>query len=116
MSTETRMAVYPVTGEKYPIELPTSEVVKQEILKLDYPPDGIKMIEATRRLEEKFELSEEQKTAKTKRGERYLDFFHYEVVVPQFERLVKEGKLKQPGGKGKPYLCSLSQHTSTTPC
>ena len=106
MSKATKMAVDPTTGKRYLVELPTSEVVKQEILKLDYPPNGIKMIEATRRLEEKFELSEEQKTAKTKRGERYLDFFHYEVVVPQFERLVKEGKLKQPGGKGKPYVLS----------
>ncbi len=104
MNRATKMAVDPTTGKRYPIELPISEEVKQEILELDYPPDGIMMIEATRRLEEKFELSEEQKAAKTKRGERYLGFFHYEVVVHQFERLVKEGKLKQPGGKGKPYV------------
>ena len=106
MSTETRMAVYPVTGEKYPIEFPTSEVVKQEILQLDYPPDGITIIEATRRLEEKFKLSDEQKAAKMKRGERYLGFFHYEVVGREFERLLREEKLRQPGGRGTPYILS----------
>ncbi len=100
------MAIDPTTGQKYVIELPDSEAVKQEILKLDYPPDGITMIDATRRLEEKFELSEEQKAAQTKRGERYLGFFHYEVVVPEFKKLLNEGKLKQPGGKGKPYVLS----------
>ena len=106
MKTEKRMAVDPITEQKYEIELPASEVVKQEILKLDYPSDGIKMIEATRRLEEKFELSEEQKAAQTKRGERYLGFFHYEVVVPEFTKLLNEGKLEQPGGKGEPYVLS----------
>ncbi len=104
MSTETKMVVDPVTEEKYPIELPTSEAVKQGILKLDYPPDGIMMIEATRRLEKKFQLSDKQKAAQTKRGPRYLSFFHYEVVVPAFNKLLREGKLKQPGGRGKPYV------------
>ena len=33
MRTETKMAVDPTTGEKYAIELPDSEGVKQEILK-----------------------------------------------------------------------------------
>ena len=106
MSTKTKMAVDPTTGEKYVIELPDSETVKQGILKLDYPPDGITIIEATRRLEEKFKLSDEQKAAKTKRGARYLGFFHYEVVVPEFKKLLEEGKLQQPGGRRKPYVLS----------
>ena len=106
MKRETKIAVDPTTGQKYTIELPASEVVKQELLELDYPSDGITIIEATRRLEEKFKLSDKQKAAKTKRGERYLGFFHYEVVVPEFKKLLKEGKLEQPGGKGKPYVLS----------
>ena len=106
MKTEKRMAVDPTTEQKYEIELPTSEAVKQGILKLDYPSDEITIIEATRRLEEKFKLSDEQKAAKTKRGERYLGFFHYEVVVPEFKKLLEEGKLQQPGGRGKPYVLS----------
>ena len=104
MKTEKRMAVDPTTEQKYEIELPTSEAVKQEILKLDYPDHGITIKEATEKLAEKFGLSDEQKAAKTKRGKRYLGFFHYEVVGSEFERLLGEGKLKQPGGRGKPYV------------
>ena len=104
MKTEKRMAVDPTTEQKYEIELPTSEAVKQEILKLDYPDHGITIKEATQKLAEKFGLSDEQKAAKTKRGKRYLGFFHYEVVGSEFERLLGEGKLKQPGGRGKPYV------------
>ena len=106
MKTEKRVAVDPITEEKYEIELPTSEAVKQEILQLDYPPRGITRVEATQKLAEKFKLSDEQKAAKTKRGERFLGFFHYEVVGAEFDRLLREGKLKQPGGKGKPYVLS----------
>ncbi len=106
MKTEKRIAVDPTTEQRYEIELPTSEAVKQEILKLDYPSNGITIKEATEKLAEKFGLSDEQKAAQTKRGERYLGFFHYEVVGPEFERLLSEGKLKQPEGRGKPYVLS----------
>ena len=106
MTREKRMSVDSTTGEKYEIELPNSEAVKQEILKLDYPTHGITKKEATEKLAEKFELSDEQKAAKTKRGERYLGFFHYEVVGREFERLLREGKLKQPEGRRKPYVLS----------
>ena len=109
MSAERKIAVNPTTGERYPIELPASEVVKQEILKLDFPSDGITIKEATQKLAEKFKLSDEQREAKTKRGKRYLGFFHYEVVGAEFGRLLKEGKLEQPEGKGKPYVLSDSR-------
>jgi len=100
------MVVDPTTGEKYEIELPTLEVVKQEILQLDYPNQGITIKEATEKLVEKFGLSDEQREAQTKRGKRYLGFFHYEVVGTAFKKLLKEGKLKQPGGRRKPYVLS----------
>lgn len=104
MSTKTKMAVDPTTGQKYLIELPASEAVKQEILKLDYPTHGITKKQATEKLAEKFKLSDEQKAAQTKRGKRYLGLFHYEVVGAEFERLLREGKLKQLGGRRKPYV------------
>jgi restriction endonuclease Mrr len=106
MSTETKMAVDSTTGKKYPIELPASEVVKQEILKLDYPFHGITIKEATEKLAEKFGLSDEERKAQTKRGKRYLGLFHYEVVGPGFKKLLNEGKLEQPEGSGKPYILS----------
>lgn len=100
------MAIDPTTGQKYAIELPDSEMVKQEILKLDYPSNGITIKEATEKLAEKFGLSDEQIAAKTKRGERYLGFFHYEVVGTEFKKLLKDGELQQPEGRGKPYVLS----------
>ena len=107
-NTETKIVRDPTTKEKRIMELPDSETVKQAILKLDFPTDGITIKEATEKLAEKFNLSDEQKAAKTKRGERYLGFFHYEVVGNEFKNLLKEGKLKQPKGKGKPYVLSGS--------
>ena len=115
MKTETKMAVDPTTGKKYAIELPDSEAVKQEILKLNYPTHGITIKEATEKLAEKFDLSDQEREAQTKRGERYLGFFHYEVVVPAFNGLLKEGKLEQPEGKGKPYVLSEKEGFSTPP-
>ena len=115
MRTETKTAVDPNTGQKYAIELPDSKVVEQEILKLDYLPDGITIVEATQTLKEKLELSDEQKEAKTKRGQRYLGFFHYEVVVPAFNKLLREGKLEQPEGRGKPYVLSGRRSPTSPP-
>ena len=115
MRTKTKIAVDPTTEEKYAIELPDSEVVKQEILKLDFPSDGITIKKATEKLSQKFELSDEQEAAKTKRGKRYLGCFHYEVVVPAFGSLLKEGRLKQPEGKRKPYVLSDDPAPSPPP-
>ncbi len=112
MSRKAKMAVDPTTGQAYSIELPDSEAVRQEILKLDYPPDGITIKEATQKLAEKFRLSDEEIKAQTKRGTRYLGFFHYEVVGTEFKRLLKEGKLEQPEGKGKPYVLSRKEPPS----
>ena len=75
MKREKRMAVDSTTGEKYEIELPTSEVVKQDILKLDYPIHGITIKEATEKLVEKFGLSDEQKAAKQREVSDIWAFF-----------------------------------------
>ena len=107
-NTETKIVRDPTTREKRIMELPDSETVKQAILKLDFPPDGITIKEAAEKLAEKFNLSDEQKVAQTKRGKRYLGFFHYEVVGTEFKKLLKEGKLEQPQGKRKPYVLSGS--------
>ncbi len=104
MNTETKIAVDRTTGKQYPIEFPTSDIVEQEILELNYSPDGITKREATQRLSEKLGLSDEQKVAVRKQGERYLSIFHYGVVTPAFDKLVREGKLEQPEGSHKPYV------------
>ena len=103
MKTVTRTAINPTTGNKYEIELPTPEIVREAILELDYPPDGIRIISATQLLSDKFQLTDEQRKALQKRGNKYLDLFRYSIVAPAFKYLLTKGQLKQPGGKGKPY-------------
>ena len=96
-----KKAVNPDTGQSYPIELPAPEVVKQAILELEYPAEGIRVVTATENLAEKFQLSDEQKGAKNSSN---LNVFRYDVVAPQFKRLLQEGKLEQPDGPRTPYF------------
>ena len=101
MKTVTKVAVNPDTDQQYWIEMPGPEPVRQAILELEYPPDGIRVVIATQRLAEKFRLSDEQKHAKNRSN---LNVFRYDVVAPQFKRLLGEGKLVQPEGPKTPYF------------
>ena len=105
MKNETRVIVNPDTWQRYTIELPASEVIRQAILELEYPPDGIRVVHATERLAEQFQLSEKQKQAKNRSN---LNVFRYSVVAPQFKRLLREGKLEQPKGPKTPYFLAES--------
>ena len=96
-----KSAVNPDTGIEENIKLPASEPVRQMILELDYPDDGIRVVVATEALAGKFQLSDEQKRAKN-RGN--LNVFRYDVVAPQFKWLLREGELGQPGGPRTPYF------------
>lgn len=96
-----KKAVNPDTGQYYMIELPAPEDVRQAILELEYPAEGIRVVNATERLAEKFQLSDEQKGAKNSSN---LNVFLYDVVAPQFKRLLREGKLEQPDGPRTPYI------------
>ena len=100
----------PYTGEDYPIELPAPEVVRQTILELEELSDGITVVDATEKLAEKFKLSEKQKYAK---NQSKLSLFCYNVVAPQFNRLLWEGKLKQPNGPSTPYFPAGSNTDSS---
>ncbi len=108
METVIKKAIDP-TGEEYEIELPAPERVERAILALDFPPDGIRTIGATDTLAEKFGLSEEQKYAKNKSGDRNLDVFRYDIVAPTIKRLLNKGKLKQPGGPKTPYFLAQEE-------
>ena len=100
-----KKAVNPDTGQTYTIELPAPEVVRQAILELEYPTDGLRVVTATENLAGKFQLSEEQKGAKNKSD---LNVFRYDVVAPQFKRLLREGKLQQSNGPRTPYFLAES--------
>ena len=96
-----KKAVNPDTGQHYMIELPAPEVVRQAILELEYPAEGLRVVHATEKLAEKFQLSNEQKGAKNSSD---LNVFRYDVVAPQFKRLLREGELEQPKGPRTPYV------------
>ena len=101
MKTVTKIAVNPDTGQFYMVDLPGPEVVRQAILELEYPSDGIRVVNATEKLAEKFHLSEHQKRAKNRTD---LNVFRYDVVAPQFRRLLRGGQLEQPSGSKMPYF------------
>ena len=109
MKTVTKVAVNPDTGQYYLIDLPGPEVVRQAILKLEYPSDGIRVVNATEKLAEKFNLSEHQKRAKNRSD---LNVFRYDVVAPQFRRLLREGQLEQPDGPRTPYCLTRNEPDS----
>ena len=103
MKTTPRTAYNPHTGEKYPnkIEIPTSDAVRQAIPELDWPSEGMRPKDATEKLVEEWELSENQKTAVNKKG---YNVFCHNVVGPLFRKLLEEDVLEQPRGKGTPYF------------
>lgn len=96
----TKTAFNPSTGEKYRVEMPAPEEVKNAILELEFPPEGIRMKDAVDPLAENLRLTDEQRRAEIRSG---ITVFHYRVVHPAFQDLLREGKLVQPNGKGTPY-------------
>ena len=110
MKTVTKRAVNPDTGQHYMIEMPGPESVRQAILELEYPPDGIRVVVATQRLAEGFQLSDEQKRAKNRSN---LNVFRYSVVAPQFKWLLRKGELHQPEGPRTPYHLAESVSDSS---
>ena len=68
---------------------PAPADVRQAILELPYPSNGMSVKDAVEILAEKFELSEEQKNANNKYGD---NIFRHAIVHPQFLNLLKEGR------------------------
>ena len=107
METQPQNAINPNTNQEYQIEFPTREVVRQAILDLEYPPDGITVKDATIILITKFNLSDEQKNAVNRSN---LNVFRYNVVAPQFRQLLQKRKLVQPGGPRTRYFLAESEN------
>ena len=107
METQSQNAINPNTNQEYRIEFPTREAVRQAILDLEYPSDGITVKDATIILITKFNLSDEQKNAANRSK---LNVFRYNVIAPQFRQLLQKGKLVQPGGPRTPYFLAGSEN------
>ena len=107
METQSQNAVNPNTNQEYQIEFLAREVVRQAILDLEYPSDGITVKVATDKLIEEFDLPDEQKNAVNRSN---LNVFRYNVIAPQFRQLLQKGKLVQPGGPRTPYFLAGSEN------
>ena len=80
---------------------PAPEQVRDAILELEFPPKGIRVKDAAVILADRFQLSDEQRNAEDRHG---LNVFRYATVAPAFRYLLKNRRLKQPGGPRKPYV------------
>ena len=107
METQPQNAINPNTNQEYQIEFPTREVVRQAILDLEYPSNGITVKDAAIILIEEFNLSDEQKNAV---NNSKLNVFRYNVIAPQFRQLLQKGKLVQPCGPRTPYFLAGSEN------
>ena len=105
-----KIAINPDTGQSYSVEMPGPEPVRRAILELEYPQDGIRVVVATQRLAEEFELSDGQRYANNRSN---LNVFRYDVVAPQFRWLLRNGQLVQPGGPRTPYFLAESSSDSS---
>ena len=104
-----KRAVNPDTGIEENIKLPASELVRQTILELEYPDDGISVKDASVALAEKLELSDEQRSA---RNSSNLNLFRHNVVSPQFKWLLEADRLEQPRGPRTAYFLTGSSSDS----
>ena len=107
METQSQNAINPNTNQEYRIEFPAREIVRQAILDLEYPSDGITVKDATIILITKFKLSDEQKNVENNSN---LNVFRYNVIAPQFRQLLQKGKLVQPGGPRTRYFLAGSEN------
>lgn len=80
---------------------PPRDEVRQAILELKFPPEGIRVKDAVVILADRFQLSDDQRDAENRHG---LNVFRYAIVAPAFRYLLQNRKLKQPGGPRKPYV------------
>ena len=103
MEMVKKKAFDPSTGEVYEVEMPAPKEVRKGILELEFPPEGIQVRDAVAQLTDKFQLSDEQRNAKYKSGS---NIFYINVVRREFRRLLDDGTLVQPNGKGTPYCLS----------
>ena len=110
MQTVTRTAFDPETGQGYEIEMPAPEEVRNAILELEFPPEGIRVKDAVAQLADKFRLTDEQRRAENSSG---FTVFYSKVVHRAFQDLLRERKLVQPNGKRTPYC--LPQTTPRPP-
>lgn len=112
MQTVVRKVCDPVTKRIYEIQLPARAEIKRAVPQLDFPPEGFRYRDLATVLAKKFQLSDEQVNAKYKshvEANSTETVWGDVLVFDALRELFKEGKLEQPGGRGKPYV--LAENT-----
>ncbi|MDE0503213.1 MAG: restriction endonuclease [Candidatus Poribacteria bacterium] len=84
-----RKAFDETTGQEYEIEIPSTEDVRDALLKYDYPPDGVRIKDVAHALATHYGLDERLIGAKNK----HKQFVFSKHVLIQIHALVKSGKL-----------------------
>ncbi len=108
METETKKAWNLDTGQEYEIVLPARHVMEEALHQFDYPPDGIHKKQVAEILAERFSLSDEQRNAKYKNGNRV---FNVQLGL-LFARLVKSGEMRF--GRGSRWGRKLKEGSNDT--
>ena len=105
METVVRKVCDPVTKQVYEIQLPAPTEIERSVPELDFPSEGFRYRDVAAILAKKFQLSDEQVNAKYKsqvESNTTETVWRDMLVFPTIRELFKEGKLEQPGGRGKP--------------
>ena len=116
METAVRKVCDPVTKQVYEIQLPAYDEIKRAVPQIDFPPEGFRYREVAEILAKKFQLSDEQTNAKYKshvEANSTETVWGDALVFPALRELSKEGKLEQPGGRGKPYVLAKNIHLTS---
>lgn len=104
METKTYIAQDELSGKKYHVDMPHPEIVKDFIM-THFPENyPITLKETYHLAKHHFDLSMTQTEAKIYAGERYHSLFYQKVLYQCFQSLLREHKLKQPGGPKTPYF------------
>ena len=97
------------TDQEYEIVLPAHHVMEEALLQFDYPSDGLHKKQVAEILAERFSLSDEEKNAKYKNGNRV---FNVQLGFV-FARLVKLGEMRF--GRGSRWGRKLKEGSSPIP-
>ncbi len=108
MEIETKKAWNLDTDQEYEIVLPARHVMEEALRQFDYPSDGLHKKQVAEILAERFSLSDEQRNAKYKNGNRV---FNVQLGLV-FARLVKFGEMRF--GKGSRWGKQLKEGSSDT--
>ena len=89
METVMKKAFDKSTGQEYEIELPSRQDMKNALFELEYPDEGLRVVDIETSLVEKFSLSDEQKNARSRHNQRVF----YLQILGHIGGLVKAGTL-----------------------